>query len=139
MEWAGSLAQFVSGTSYLDIPPEVLATARSVFMDCLGGTLAGAQDPGARIIQEQIKRADCGRDCSLVGTRLLSSPENAALANGVAAHILDIDDTSRSMDGHASISVLPVCLALAEMKRMGGADVLTSFIVGFEIQGSWDR
>ncbi len=135
MRWAESLAQFVSGTSYLDIPPEVLATARSVFMDCLGGTVAGSQDPGARIIQEQIKRSDCGRDCTLVGTRLFSSLENAALANGVAAHILDIDDTSRSMDGHASISVLPVCLALAEMKRMGGADVLTSFIVGFEIQG----
>ncbi len=134
-DWISRLAGFVSGLRWDDVPDEARATARSIFLDTVGATLAGSRDPAGRLVQAQVERAGARPCCTVVGTRLASSPELAALANGTAAHAIDIDDTSRSMDGHASISVFPVCLALGETYGRSGAALLAAFLVGYDLQG----
>ena len=47
--------------------------------------------------------------------------EDAALANGTAAHALDYDDVQQSLSGHPSVPVLPAALGLAERQRASGA------------------
>ncbi len=133
-DWAARVAGFVCRLRWADIPTEVRATSRAVFIDCLGAALAGSRDPGAQLVQDLVRDAGATSRCTVVGTDLASAPELAALANGFAAHAIDIDDTSRSMNGHASISVVPVCLALGETEARSGAEVFCGFVVGFELQ-----
>jgi 2-methylcitrate dehydratase PrpD len=64
----------------------------------------------------------------------------AAMANGVAGHVIDYDDTNSSMIGHPSTVLVPVILALGEARATSGQDLVRAYIVGFEIEtqlGRW--
>ena len=56
------------------------------------------------------------------------------MINGAAGHALDFDDTSAVMGAHASVPLLPAVLAVAEEQGRSGADVLTAYVVGMEVQ-----
>ena len=59
---------------------------------------------------------------------------SAALVNGSASHALDFDDVNLAMTGHPSVTILPGLLALAEQRGSSGAEVLTAFVAGYELQ-----
>jgi 2-methylcitrate dehydratase PrpD len=60
--------------------------------------------------------------------------EDAAFANAVICHVLDFDDMSPTLSGHPTVTVLPAVLAVAEQSGAGGADALTAFCVGVEVE-----
>ena len=57
---------------------------------------------------------------------------SAALVNGAAGHALDYDDVNMAMPGHPSVAILPGLLALAELRRSSGREVITAFVAGYE-------
>jgi 2-methylcitrate dehydratase PrpD len=57
---------------------------------------------------------------------------SAALVNGAAAHALDYDDVNVAMPGHPSVAILPGLLALAELKKASGRELIAAFIAGYE-------
>jgi 2-methylcitrate dehydratase PrpD len=59
---------------------------------------------------------------------------NAALINGSASHALDFDDVHFQMMGHPTVPVMPALLALAEMRKIGGKEVIEAFVAGFEAE-----
>ena len=54
------------------------------------------------------------RRSSVVGTRLLTSPVHAALANGMLAHADETDDSHAPSRTHPGCAVIPAALAVAE-------------------------
>jgi 2-methylcitrate dehydratase PrpD len=71
---------------------------------------------------------------TVLGSSMATSPALAALANGTMRHALDFDDVTFHMRGHRSVPVTPVVLALGEATGACGADVLTAFIIGVEVE-----
>ena len=71
------------------------------------------------------------------GQSLRSSPQLAALANGVASHALDFDFTY--MQGQLVAPVIPALLPLAESTGATPAETLAAFIVGFEVASRLSR
>ena len=58
---------------------------------------------------------------------------HAALLNGISSHVLDFDDThARAI--HPSAPVLPALLALAEWRKVSGADLVHAFVLGVEAE-----
>ena len=90
-------------------------------------------------VRKLIEHRGASDEATIVGTPLRASIEDAALANGVAAHALDYDDVQASLSGHPSVPVLPTVLALAERARKPGADLLTAFVIGVEIEAKIGR
>jgi 2-methylcitrate dehydratase PrpD len=76
---------------------------------------------------------------TVVGSARRGPVEDAALANGTAAHALDYDDLHQSLSGHPSVPVLPAALALAERQHLSGAALITAFLVGIEIEAKLGR
>jgi 2-methylcitrate dehydratase PrpD len=70
---------------------------------------------------------------TLWGKRLSTTPEGAALWNGIAGHVLDYDDVTSPMGGHPSIALLPALIALAEARGLAGARVVSAYVIGFEV------
>ena len=68
---------------------------------------------------------------SVIGSPLKTSPQLAALANGVASHALDFDFTYTQ--GQLMAPVIPALLPLAEQTGATPSEVLAAFIVGFEV------
>ena len=116
-----------------DASSEVVRIASDLFFDTVGVTLAGAAEPGSRMLQAFVLRTG-GSDASVHGTPMRSSSYMAALANGTAAAILDYDDNSWRML-HPSGCLVPAVLALGEEKGSTGRDVLEAYMVGYEAMG----
>ena len=70
---------------------------------------------------------------TVVGTGLRTSTSWAAFANGVAGHALDYDDTNFVMIGHPSVPVLSAALALGELEKAAGGDLIRAYLIGVEV------
>jgi 2-methylcitrate dehydratase PrpD len=70
---------------------------------------------------------------SIIGTDIKTTGPFAALANGVAAHVLDLDDINSILIGHPSVVLMPTVIAAGELASSSGETVLLGYILGFEI------
>ena len=130
------IAEFLVKTTLDDCPREALALARRAALDTVGVMLAGASEPAARIVRE-VARAEGGTPlCTVVGTNLRTSVTWAALANGVAGHAHDFDDTNFALMGHPSVPLLAAALAAAEAAMADGGVLTLGYIVGFEVSAA---
>ncbi len=117
---------------YDDLPDDVRLVARQCILDWFGCAVAGSREPLSAILRDEFATPD--GPGSLIGSDLRADSLRAAMVNGAAGHALDFDDTSNVMGAHATVPLLPAVLALAESQGRSGADVLTAYVVGMEVQ-----
>ena len=136
-----TLAQFAATASDGDIPPEAFDVARRCFLDGTAVMLAGSAEPCAGIVRRYVESTGGAAEAGVVGTAGLRAPAQlAALANGVAGHALDWDDTALSLEKdrsvllHPTVPPLSACLAVGELAGATGREALTAFVLGFEVQ-----
>lgn len=127
------LATSVSRVQFDELPAAVVQRAKNSILDTIGVALAGAAEPGARMLAGYVAQNGGKPACSLWGHRAKSSARNAALANGMSAHMLGYSDLSVTPVVHPSISVLPAVLSLAEAHAMSGEDVIAAYVIGVEV------
>jgi 2-methylcitrate dehydratase PrpD len=127
------LAEFTVSTELADCPAGALVAVRRAALDTMGVTLAGANEPVARAVRRTIRAEGSAPLCTILGTRLRASATASALANGVAGHAHDFDDTNFTLLGHPSVPLLATALAAAEAEPRDGAAVALAYIVGFEV------
>jgi 2-methylcitrate dehydratase PrpD len=125
------IADFVTGFELKHAPPLAVERTRTAFVDTVGVTLAGSTEKVAEIVREMVRAEGAAPAVSVIGSSLKTSPQLAALANGVASHALDFDFTYTQ--GQLMAPVIPALLPLAEQTGATPAEVLAAFIVGFEI------
>lgn len=133
------LSAYVATESFDKLPDATVRAARRAILDTLGVMLAGSVEVTAARVRALIAHRRGSEEATIVGTPLRGSVEDAALANGTAAHALDYDDLNQSLSGHPSAPILPAALALAERQRVSGAALLTAFVVGVEIEAKLGR
>ena len=113
------------------IDAKAVRVAKHCILDWFAVTLAGYDEPVARILREEIVPQSRG-GASIVGAASRCSPADAALINGTTSHGLDYDDVHITMLGHPTVSILPAVLALAETEGASGEAALRAFIAGYE-------
>lgn len=123
------IARFVVDLRLEDLPEKAVSQAKLALLDTFGVILAGAQHSVARIVQQYAEQGAPTGPAQVIGVHQKTSPEYAALANGVAAHVLDYDDR-----GHASTHTLPVALAVGELVNGSGSSLLLAYIAGREVR-----
>jgi 2-methylcitrate dehydratase PrpD len=121
-----------------DPPAGARARAAAAVLDTVGVTLAGANEPASRIVQ-QVVAAEGGDGCQVFGTSAQASATGAALANGTAAHALDFDDMCFVSLAHPSAPLVAAALAAAEIVGASGRAVLDAYVVAFEIEARLGR
>jgi 2-methylcitrate dehydratase PrpD len=128
----GTLSDFIVSTEAAKIPPDAYEHARVAFMDWVGVTMAGKDDP---LVHKLIQYADImggNQQSTVIGHKMKKSVAQATLINGSASHALDYDDTLVAFFGHPSVTLFPSLLALSEWKEKSGSDFLTAYLVGLE-------
>jgi 2-methylcitrate dehydratase PrpD len=127
------LAEYIVGFDLKNVPPDVIRTARICFIDTVGVMLAGSQEHISSIVCDMVRAEGAAAAVSIVGQSLRTSPQLAALANGVAGHAMDYDFTYLS--GQAVTAVIPAILPVAESVHATPAECLAAVIVGCEVGG----
>jgi 2-methylcitrate dehydratase PrpD len=128
-----TLAVFVSNLNASQVPSGVISSLRLAVLDNVACMLAGVRDPLFVNVREHLQATHAGSS-TVVGAILPSSVTGAAFANGALAHACDYDDSSWTMWGHPTAPLLPAVLAAAEMIDSSGAETLTAFAAGIEIE-----
>lgn len=107
--------------------------AKVGILDCLGCMVAGARDDAAAIIHALIREEQSAPTSAVIGTTLRCSAPSGAMANAVAAHVLDYDDIAYTMFAHPSSFLLSAALAVAEEVGATGTQLLEAYAFGFEV------
>ena len=126
------LARKSAALEYEDLPRDAHELARQCILDYFGVALAGAADELVGLVLDELAEAGGAPQASVIGHRARLPALSAALVNGAAGHALDYDDVNMAMPGHPSVAILPGLLALAELKRSSGREVITAFVAGYE-------
>lgn len=128
------LAEFAADTSFSSLPEAIVHQARRCLLDTVGVIIAGsAMADSAQAIQGFVKKCAPAGKASVIGTLLKTDSAHAALANGVAAHALELDDGSKYATYHPGASMIPAALALAEERGATVEDVLLAIALGYEV------
>jgi len=127
------IAAFVASTDYASLPPAVIARAKESFLDTLGITLAGAVEPGGRIISRYAGQTAGTPESSVIGGGIKVPARSAAAANGTLAHIVGFSDFSVPNVMHPSVAVLPAVWALGEARVASGKLILLAHVLGVEV------
>jgi len=130
-----TLVSFICAFKYETLSEEVIMTAKAGILDWVALTIAGAQhDSSKKITRVMSKMSVNACDASLLGLGFKDSTLGAALLNGYYSHVLDFDDTHFDVLLHGTASVLPGVFAEAEVHGSTGKDIISSYVIGYEIQ-----
>ncbi len=129
-----SLARFIVATRWDDIPPAVRHQAKRSFMNFFAVALAGCRTSPVEIALRSLAEFSGGRQATIVGRNERIDALSAAFLNAAGANVHDFCDTHLRTVIHPTAPVAPAVLALAELRRASGPDLLLGFILGNEIQ-----
>jgi len=125
------IAAFVSSVNASAMPERCNFGARIGMLDCVGTMIAGADEPAVKIVAQMVATSTTNDGApEIPGGRNLSASD-AALVNGVAAHVLDYDDVG--MDGHPSAALTPAILAEGWTLGSSGEEALAAYVAGYEV------
>src|SRR5436309_662968 len=115
------------------LPPDVLARALDLLRDHLGVALGGAAEESSVVLRRGLVTLGLRGDATVLGTAERLPAPQAALANGAAAHALEMDDTHQGGSIHLGATVLPAALAAAELGGASGERVLRAAVAGYDV------
>jgi 2-methylcitrate dehydratase PrpD len=130
---ASRLAARIAELARTPLAPAVRARALALLGDHLGVVLGGASDESTQVLRTGLRALGATGDGTVVGTRERLPPAEAAIANGAAAHALEMDDTHCGGSIHLGSSVFPAALAAAELTPASGETVLRAAVAGYEV------
>lgn len=139
IEVTARLAEWAVATRLNDVPAPVRDQARVAIADSLGTALAGLQQPSVRLVREFVTGEMRPGEATVLGCNLRLAPSAAAFINAATAHALDYDSVSHSVSGFVATPLLFPLLALAELRRLSGSQLLEAFIIGYEVEASLGR
>ena len=134
---AGELAAFCTDLRWAELPGDVQDRTRELLLDLLGVALGGTRQPSsppAAQVALQLGGSKAGEgQASVFGTQHSTSAVWAALANGTAAHALELDDVTTESSLHPGVAVIPGAFALAEALGASPAAFLEAVVAGYEV------
>jgi 2-methylcitrate dehydratase PrpD len=128
-----ALAAHIAGALRQDLSPEVLEKAKFQFLDTLAAMISGSRlPPGQKAIAYARTQGE-GTEACVIGTSMLTTAVNAALANGMLGHADETDDSHAASLTHPGCGIVPAALAVAEMHQRGGMDLLKAIVLGYDV------
>lgn len=133
METEKKLAQYVSDSTYSDLPGEPVDLIKKVILAVMGTTIAGATAEGCDALLAQVREWAGKKEATILVHGGKAPACNAVLINSFMARALDFCD-AMSPGIHIGSSAVPVALASAELAGgCSGEDFLTALVLGTEV------
>lgn len=123
---------FITETTYGDLPEKSIKTAKLAFLDTIAVSIAGVESDEMRILSEEV----IGESNESILQRLENvSAKEFALLFGTLSHVIDYDDVNFTFHGHPSVALIPSIVTYAKYERpLSGKELILSYVIGFETQ-----
>ena len=114
-------------------PTEVQNQAKKMFLDLSGVICAGAKNNTTKTIARYVENNYPQGEYSILGSEKKTNLIGAALANGMAANALDLDDGYSLLRGHPGAGFFGALLSSAENSNCSYGDFLAAIVIGYEL------
>ena len=128
-----ALCEYVAKTLDRDMPPEVVAKTKLHTLDTIAAMVSGSRLKAGEMAARYVDSLGGKPQATVIGTGILTSTVNAALANGMAAHGDETDDSHLRGRFHPGCGIVPAALATAELAGRSGNDLLRAVALGYDI------
>ena len=127
------LSSYIASALRRPLPPAVVEKTKHHILDTIAAIVSGSRlEPGKKAIG-YVRALAGNREASVVGSRILTTTVNAALANGMLAHADETDDSHAPSLTHPGCGIVPAALAMAEHQRRSGTALLGAVALGYDV------
>jgi 2-methylcitrate dehydratase PrpD len=128
-----TLVEFLAALKPADLPANVFDRARYLLLDYLGVAIRGSCAESSAPVYRMIERIGAPGGATVIGKSIRTLPGYAALANGTAAHAIELDDTHNAGSIHLGVVMFSTALALAEtLPDVQPDHFFTAVVAGYE-------
>jgi 2-methylcitrate dehydratase PrpD len=127
------LSEYIASARRIGLPENVSIRARHHILDAIAAMVSGSVLPPGRLAIGYIKGQGGVREARVIGSELLTTAVNAALANGVMAHSDETDDSHAPSSTHPGCAIVPGALAMAEREGADGRALLRAVVAGYDV------
>jgi 2-methylcitrate dehydratase PrpD len=127
------LSAYIAGARKRRLPAPVAEKTRHHVLDTIAAMVSGAPLLPGRKALSYVKTLGGAKEACVVGTRLVTSAANAALANGMCAHADETDDSHAPSLTHPGCGIVPAALAVAEREGANGQALLRAVALGYDV------
>src|SRR6266478_1254977 len=127
------LSAYMSAAGSRALPEEVVEKAKQHILDTFAAMISGSGLPPGRAALE-FARAYGGKEiATVVASKIVCGPIEAAFANGVLAHSDETDDSHGPSRSHPGVSTVPAGFASGEQYEISGAHFIRAVTLGYDI------
>jgi 2-methylcitrate dehydratase PrpD len=130
---AQQLAAFCASLGWETVPLEARERTKELVLDLLGVATRGAREASTAPVHEFLRGTQPTGRATVIGADFRSSAAWAALANGTAAHAIEMDDVTTESSLHPGVAVIPAALAVAEERGAAPIAFLEAVVAGYEV------
>jgi 2-methylcitrate dehydratase PrpD len=128
-----ALSQYMARAMGRKLPAAVREKAKHHLLDTVAAMVSGSRLLPGRYAIAYVSTLGGTRESGVIGTRIVTSAANAALANGMLAHADETDDSHVSSHTHPGCNVVPAALAAAEKSHASGTRFLRAIVLGYDV------
>ncbi len=132
MQVTKNVADFAAKTAYEDLPLHAVRETKRLLLDTLGCALGGVTTQKGKIAIRLARLLGGPAEVTILGTGYRVSGASSAFAIGELTNALDYEALLSPPD-HATPYVLPASLAIGEMKRVSGKELIMATAIAHEI------
>jgi 2-methylcitrate dehydratase PrpD len=115
------------------LPDSVAQETTHHILDTIAAMVSGSELPPGRMAIQFAQDYGGEKIATVVASRVVCGPIEAAIANGMLAHSDETDDDFTTGGGHPGCAVVPAALASAERFGIGGTHFLRAVALGYDI------
>ncbi len=132
-EGTAAMASYIAGALDRPLPEEVLEKTRHHVLDTIAAMVSGAHLKAGRLATDYVRAFAGAPLCTVVGADFLTTPMDAAFANGMMAHADETDDSHLGGRFHPGCGIVPAALAAGEVAGQTGLNLLKAVALGYDI------
>ena len=133
MPLVSRVSRHVQGVQWAQLDPAVQARVPIAILDLLGCAAAGYRlGVHQAWVKTMVTSAGPPESTLWCHNNIRLPAAHAALVNGAIAHHIEMDDGNPRASVHGGVTVVPVALAVGEVVRASGEEVLTAVVAGYD-------
>ena len=127
------LSGYIASALRRPLPPDVVEKTKHHLLDTIAAMVSGSRLlPGKKAIG-YVRTLGGVKEASVIGTGIITTAVNAALANGMLAHADETDDSHAPSLTHPGCGIVPAALAMGERQRRNGAALIRAVGLGYDV------
>src|SRR5215470_9589617 len=127
------LSVYIASALRRPLPVAVVEKSKHHILDTIAAMMSGSRLAPGRNAIAYVKTLGGVREACVVGSSIITTAVNAALANGMLAHADETDDSHAPSLTHPGCGIVPAALAMAERQRQSGTALLSAVALGYDI------